>query len=180
MRAGGASSNAIAFTRWYYPFSEGDSAFIDRLVKPRFGVISIAQIELPGRANTNWIYIFVNGMTGGDKSRRSIHNEVAVDEKRRIPGDQESASERRRVPRRGSCRRVRPAQRRAAVHDCCTYRRWLSRMRARRDSVYRFRLWAARFSERHGHERRSSLSIFRRSLQVVVELAAETANRLLF
>lgn len=62
MRAGGASSKAIAFTRWYYTFSEGDSAFIDRVVKPRFGVVSIAQIELPGRANTNWIYTFVNGM----------------------------------------------------------------------------------------------------------------------
>jgi hypothetical protein len=62
MRADGASSEAIAFTQWYYTFSEGDSAFIDRLVKPRFGRVSIAQIELPGRANTNWIYIFVNGM----------------------------------------------------------------------------------------------------------------------
>jgi hypothetical protein len=60
MRAGGASSKAIAFARWYYAFSEGDSAFADRLVKPRFGVVSIAEIELPGRANTNWIYIFVN------------------------------------------------------------------------------------------------------------------------
>ncbi len=62
MQAGRATSKAIAFTRWYYIFSEGDSAFIDRLVKSRFGVVSIAQIELPGRANTNWIYIFVNGM----------------------------------------------------------------------------------------------------------------------
>ena len=61
MQAGGASSKAIAFTRWYYTFSEGDSAFIYRLLKPRFGVVSIAEIELPGRANTNSIYIFVNG-----------------------------------------------------------------------------------------------------------------------
>jgi hypothetical protein len=62
MQAGGATSKAIAFTRWYYTFSEGDSVFIDRLLKSRFGVVSIAQIELPGRANTNLIYIFVNGM----------------------------------------------------------------------------------------------------------------------
>lgn len=62
MQAGGASSKAIAFARWYYTFSEGDSAFIYRLLRPRFGVVSIAEIELPGRANTNSIYIFVNGM----------------------------------------------------------------------------------------------------------------------
>lgn len=52
----------MAFTRWYYSFPEGGSAFIDRLLKPRFGVVSIAQLELPGRANTNWTYIFVNGV----------------------------------------------------------------------------------------------------------------------
>ena len=62
MRSGGASSRAIAFARWYHTFSEGDFAFINRLVKPRFGVVAIAEIELPGRANTNWSYIFVNGM----------------------------------------------------------------------------------------------------------------------
>jgi hypothetical protein len=61
MQAGGASSKATAFARWYYTFSEGDSAFIYRLLKPRFGVVSIAEIELPGRANTNSIYIFANG-----------------------------------------------------------------------------------------------------------------------
>ena len=58
----GPLSKAIAFTRWYYTFPEGGSAFIYRLLKPRFGVVSIAEIELPGRANTNSIYIFVNGM----------------------------------------------------------------------------------------------------------------------
>lgn len=56
MGAGGASSKAVAFARWY------GSAFIYRLLKPRFGVVSIAEIELPGRANTNSIYIFVNGI----------------------------------------------------------------------------------------------------------------------
>lgn len=61
MQSGGASSKAIAFTRWYYTFSDG-SAFIYLLLKPRFGVVSIAEIELPGRANTKSIYIFVNGM----------------------------------------------------------------------------------------------------------------------
>jgi hypothetical protein len=62
MQAGAASSKAVAFARWYYTFSEGDSAFIYRLLKSRFGVVSIAEIELPGRANTNSIYIFVNGI----------------------------------------------------------------------------------------------------------------------
>ena len=62
MQAGGALSKAIAFTRWYYTFSEGGPAFIYRLLKPTFGVVSIAEIELPGRANTNSICIFVNGM----------------------------------------------------------------------------------------------------------------------
>ena len=62
MGAGGASSKAVAFARWYYTFPEGNSAFIYRLLKPRFGVVSIAEIELPGRANTNSIYIFVNGI----------------------------------------------------------------------------------------------------------------------
>ncbi len=32
--------------------------------KPRFGVVSIAEIELPGRADNNWYYIFINGKPG--------------------------------------------------------------------------------------------------------------------
>lgn len=61
MQSGQAPAKAIAFTRWYYTFSEDGSVFIEHLFEPRFGVVSIAQIELPGRANTNSIYIFVNG-----------------------------------------------------------------------------------------------------------------------
>lgn len=62
MRASGASSKAIAFTRWYYASSQdNESAFIDHLTKPRFGAVSIASMELPGRANNNFIYILVNG-----------------------------------------------------------------------------------------------------------------------
>jgi hypothetical protein len=53
MRAGGASSKAMAFARWYHAFSEGDGAFIVSVRKPRFGVVSIAEIELPGRADNN-------------------------------------------------------------------------------------------------------------------------------
>ncbi len=45
----------MAFARWY------ESAFIVSLRKPRFGVVSIVEIELPGRADNNWEYIFVNG-----------------------------------------------------------------------------------------------------------------------
>lgn len=61
MRAGGASPNAMAFARSYSAHSEGDEAFIINFYKPRFGVVSIAEIELPGRADNNWYYIFVNG-----------------------------------------------------------------------------------------------------------------------
>lgn len=50
----------MAFARWYRA-SEGDEAFIVSLRKPRFGVVSIAEIELPTRADNNWYYIFVNG-----------------------------------------------------------------------------------------------------------------------
>ncbi len=88
-----------------------------------------------------------------------------MDEKCRVPGDQESVSERQRVPQRRLRRRVRATQRRSAVYDCCTHRRWLSRVRARRDRVYRFRLWAAGLSKSTGHHRGPSLPIFRRSLQ---------------
>jgi hypothetical protein len=58
---GGASSKAMAFARWYYAYSGGEYAFIVSLRKPRFGVVSIAEIELPSRADNNWYYIFVNG-----------------------------------------------------------------------------------------------------------------------
>jgi hypothetical protein len=61
MRAGGASQRAMAFTRWYYAAFDGDSAFIVHVRKSRFGAVSIASVELPGRANDNFIYIFVNG-----------------------------------------------------------------------------------------------------------------------
>ena len=61
MRAGGASPEAIAFTRWYYRAPDGEDCFIEHLTKARFGVVSIAEIEMPSRADNNWYYIFVNG-----------------------------------------------------------------------------------------------------------------------
>jgi hypothetical protein len=51
----------MAFARWYSA-SEDDEAFIVSLRRPRFGVVSIAEIELPSRAGNNWSYIFVNGV----------------------------------------------------------------------------------------------------------------------
>jgi hypothetical protein len=62
MRAHGAPPNAIAFVRWYYNAPEGDYGYIERLWKPEFGVVSLAETELPGRADNNWEYIFVNGI----------------------------------------------------------------------------------------------------------------------
>jgi hypothetical protein len=58
----GASANAIAFSRWYYSFSQGEDAFIEYIAKPLYGVVSVASIERPGRASHNLSYLFVNGV----------------------------------------------------------------------------------------------------------------------
>ena len=54
MHAGGASSKAMAFARWYCRSQKANPLSSFRLHEPRFGVVSIAEIELPGRADNNW------------------------------------------------------------------------------------------------------------------------------
>lgn len=61
MREHGASTNAIAFTKWYYETPYGDSAYITALAKPQYGPVQLASIFYPGRANNNDAYLFVNG-----------------------------------------------------------------------------------------------------------------------
>jgi hypothetical protein len=46
---------------WYYHSVAREYCFILRLTKAKFGAVSIAEIELPTRADNNWYYIFVNG-----------------------------------------------------------------------------------------------------------------------
>jgi hypothetical protein len=61
MRDAGASNEALAFTRWYYEASHGDSGFITHVRSSRYGVVSVASVELPGKANDNFVFFFVNG-----------------------------------------------------------------------------------------------------------------------
>jgi hypothetical protein len=61
MREHGASANALAFTHWYHDMPGGDSVFMTSLTKPQFGIVQIAGIEYPGRANNTTGYLFVNG-----------------------------------------------------------------------------------------------------------------------
>ena len=162
---GGASSKAIAFTRWYYTFSEGDSAFIDRVVKPRFGAVSIAQIELPGRANTNWIYTFVNGMPA------VINPEEAFTTK--LPWTKNAAflALKKAHPNAGVLAQVSASPHGPAAGSGLRSLHLLSMVvtHARAsESCISVSTLARSAQQRNGHDRRSSLSIFQRPLQVVV------------